>query len=319
MANFEDGSKFIIGFRPKAPKDQARNVFSPNVNIMITTPEGETRSDFLYYKAHEGSIAKERCEVKMGPHSAIGDLKDYDVHFEPVNGVGADLHYHFLVEPFRPGGTAYAALGDNDEFYYTDMSIPKAEVTGTLTYDGKTVTVKGQGYHDHQWMNLSPFQAWHHWLWGRLYAGEYTIVIYDFVASKRFGFERIPILGILDGSGKVIFDNTQPVECKMTTYVQPELQRAFPKRSQYVFKDCGKEVRLDIEWLQEIEVRRSAKLLPWYGRMAMKLLGVDPFYMRYFAKADLTIIGEDKTVHESGNMIYEFNYMGKSDPRAHLK
>lgn len=45
MANFEDGSKFIIGFRPKAPKDQARNVFSPNVNIMITTPEGETRSD----------------------------------------------------------------------------------------------------------------------------------------------------------------------------------------------------------------------------------------------------------------------------------
>lgn len=46
-------------------------------------------------------------------------------------------------------------------------------------------------------MNLSPFQAWHHWLWGRLYAGEYTIVIYDFVASKRFGFERIPILGIL--------------------------------------------------------------------------------------------------------------------------
>lgn len=40
------------------------------------------------------------------------------------------------------------------------------------------------------------------------------------------------------------------------------------------------------------------------------------------AKADLTIIGEDKedkTVHESGNMIYEFNYMGKSDPRAHLK
>ena len=58
MANFEDGSKFIIGFRPKAPKDQARNVFSPNVNIMITTPEGETRSDFLYYNAHEGSIAK---------------------------------------------------------------------------------------------------------------------------------------------------------------------------------------------------------------------------------------------------------------------
>ena len=51
----------------------------------------------------------------------------------------------------------------------------------------------------------------------------------------------------------------------------------------------------------------------------MKLLGVDPFYMRYFAKADLTIIGEDKTVHESGNMIYEFNHMGKSDPGAHLK
>lgn len=63
--------------------------------------------------------------------------------------------------------------------------------------------------------------------------------------------------------------------------------------------------------------QRQTATLVWAN--GHETVGVDPFYMRYFAKADLTIIGEDKTVHESGNMIYEFNYMGKSDPRAHLK
>jgi hypothetical protein len=50
-------------------------------------------------------------------------------------------------------------------------------VTGTLTYAGKTVGVTGLGYHDHQWCNINPMVAWHHWLWGRMYTERYTIYI----------------------------------------------------------------------------------------------------------------------------------------------
>ena len=46
MANSEDGSKFIIGFRPKAPKDQARNVFSPSRAFSRNSKSPVAHTDF---------------------------------------------------------------------------------------------------------------------------------------------------------------------------------------------------------------------------------------------------------------------------------
>lgn len=318
-ATMEDGTKVVAGFRPKSVEGMAHDGDTPNLNIDIVTPDGKEYRDLIDIPVEQTEIHKDSCFVKFGEHSVVGDLKNYTVKVNPANGVGCDLHYEALVKPFRPGGTAYVALGENDEFYYTDMSIPKNKVTGTVTVDGKTYEVTGFGYHDHQWMNISPMAAYHHWLWGRLYAGEYTLVIYDFIAAERFGFTRIPILGILNGNGDVIFDNTQPVQCEIELYRQPEIQKDFPKKSKYTFNDHGKQVKLDIEWIDEIEVRNMYGKAGEQEKAAYDKAGIMPAYMRYYAKADLTITEEGKqTIHETGDMIYEFAYFGKPDSRAHL-
>lgn len=326
-ATMDDGTKTVVGFRPVGVSTgSGAGVDAPNLNVNITTPDGQDFVKMIQVPVEESSISSEKPDVHFGPHYVVGDLKDYDVHVEPVDGVGVDLHYHALVEPYRAGGTSVIALGENEEYYYTDQSVPRCEVTGTVTADGRTWQVSGQGYHDHQWMNITPFAAWHHWLWGRFYTENYTAVIYDFITTEKFGFTRIPIFGILDRSGKVIFDNKADVEARVTTYHDDQTDKDYPKASHYVFGDGGKTVEFDVEWSQIIEVRDmyGATSKDHYGlagdkqRAAYDAMGIKPSYMRYYANGSLSITEDGTTVSESGDMIYEFNYMGVPDPRAHL-
>lgn len=321
-----DGTKIVVGFRPIAPADTATGGDSPNLNVNITTPDEQEFVDMIHVPVEDSSIASDRAEVRFGPHFAVGDLRDYDVHVEPVNGVGVDLHYHALVEPFRAGGTAHVALGDNDEFYYTDFSIPRHQVTGTVTAGGETWEVSGQGYHDHQWFNIHPFLAWHHWLWGRFYTDNFTVVIYDFVTSEKFGFTRIPIFGVLDSSGKVIFDNRSEAEVETTLYHDDVTGKDYPKTSRYTFHDGDWTAEFDITWNQVLEIRDTyGATKDRYGlaggqqRAAYDAMGVQPTYLRYYADGTLTLTAADGTVTtESGDMIYEYNYPGRPDPRAHV-
>lgn len=62
-------------------------------------------------------MSSQTCDVRYGPHSVVGDLQNYDVEVAPVNGIGVSLHYEALVDPYRPGGTAYVALGADNEYY----------------------------------------------------------------------------------------------------------------------------------------------------------------------------------------------------------
>lgn len=175
-ANFDDGSKVIIGFRPCTASGMREKGFSPNLNLDITRPDGTTTQEFAFATPEDSFMSKEKCDVRYGKDYCTGDFKDYDIHIESTKTLGCDLHYHALTEPFRQG-TSVMALRDHDEYYYTDLCVPKCEVTGTLNYDGKTVEVHGVGYHDHQWMNISLFQAFHHWLWGRMYTDKYIVYI----------------------------------------------------------------------------------------------------------------------------------------------
>lgn len=325
-ATMDDGTKIVVGFRPINPAGNG-GADAPNLNVNITTPDGQEFVDMIQVPAEDSSIASDHCEVRFGVHTAVGNLVDYDVHVEPVNGIGLDLHYHALVDPYRAGGTAQVALGEDDEFYYTDFSVPRSRVSGTVTAGGKTWEVEGEGYHDHQWFNISPFVAWHHWLWGRFFAENYTVVIYDFVTSEKFGFTRVPIFGVMDKSGKVIFDNRSEADVQVETYHDDQTDKAYPKRSRYTFHEDGTTAEFEIDWKQVIEVRDmyGATSADHYGmagekqRAAYDAMGIKPSYMRYYAVGKLTLTDAQSAVTtESGDMIYELNYPGVPDERAGL-
>lgn len=337
--NFDDGSKVIIGFRPCTASGMREKGFSPNLNLDITRPDGTTTQEFAFATPEDSYMSKEKCDVHYGKDWCTGDFKDYDIHIESTDTLGCDLHYHALTKPFRQG-TSEIALGDNDEYYYTDLCVPKCEVTGTLTYDGKTVEVHGQGYHDHQWMNISLFEAFHHWLWGRMYTDKYIVYIYDFVCSERFEFTKVPFFIVSDNkTGEILFE-TNGNFTRETTLEEMSVGKKFPKTSHYLFDNGDDKVEFNIKWNDILETRDTYGNAPANQEEAIERAkkagltdmqkvvggtkemydkaGIQPTYMRFFADGGIKITHNGITSESSGNMIYEYNYVGREDERAQV-
>mgnify|MGYP000872135517 CR=1 FL=1 len=334
---FEDGSKVIIGFRPKTAAGMGEKGFSPNLNLDITRPNGTTTQEFAFATIENSSMSKEKCDVHFGPDYCTGNFKDFDVHVESTATLACDLHYHALTEPFRQA-TSEIALGDEGQYYYTDLCVPKCEVSGTLTYDGKKVEVKGQGYHDHQWMNISPFAAFHHWLWGRMYTEKYVVYIYDFVCSERFGFKKIPFFIVANNeTGEILFETNGNVLVD-TELVPMSVGKDFPKTSHYVFDNGDKKAVFNVKWNEILETRDTYGNAPADKQEAIarakaqgisdmdKVVGgtkamydqagIQPTYIRFFAEGGVTLTIDGKKESSEGHMIYEYNYIGKEDSRA---
>lgn len=338
-ANFDDGSKVIIGFRPCTASGMREKGFSPNLNLDITRPDGKTTQEFAFAAPEDSFMSKEKCEVRYGNDYCIGDFKDYDIHIESTATLACDLHYHALTEPFRQG-TSVMALGDNDEYYYTDLCVPKCEVTGTLTYDGKTVEVHGVGYHDHQWMNISLFQAFHHWLWGRMYTDKYIVYIYDFVCSEQFGFTKVPFFIVADNvTGEIVFE-TNGNFTRQTELLPMSVGKKFPKTSHYLFDNGDIQAEFNVTWKDILEVRDTYGNAPANEEEAIERAkkigltdmekvvggtkemydkaGIQPTYIRFFADGDIKITKNGVITQSSGNMIYEYNYIGREDERVEV-
>lgn len=338
-ANFDDGSKVIIGFRPCTASGMSEKGFSPNLNLDITRPNGVTTQEFAFATVEDSSMSKEKCDVHFGKDWCTGDFKDYDIHIESTKTVGCDLHYHALTKPFRQG-TSEIALGDNDEYFYTDLCVPKCEVTGTLFYDGKIVKVHGQGYHDHQWMNISPFEAFHHWLWGRMYTEKYIVYIYDFVCSERFGFTKVPFFIVADNeTGEIVFE-TNGKFTRKTELEQMKVGKKFPKTSHYIFDNGDSIAELNIRWDDILETRDTYGDAPANQKEALEQArrvgitdiqkvvggtkelydraGIQPTYMRFFARGNIKITKNKIITESAGTMIYEYNYIGREDKRAEV-
>lgn len=334
-ANFDDGSKVVAAFRPKSPAGMQEKGFSPNLNLDITRPDGTTVQEFAFATAENSSMSKEKCDVHFGDDYCTGDFKDYHVHIEGCANNKCDLHYHALTKPFRQG-TSEIALGENEEYFYTDLCLPKCEVTGTLTYDGKTVQVHGQGYHDHQWMNISPLAAFHHWLWGRMYTEKYVVYIYDFVCSERFGFTKVPFFIVADNeTGEIVF-KTNGNFTHTSELEETQTGKKFPKTSHYIFDNGDRQAEFTVTWKQILELRDVYGNAPQNREEALAkakkmsdlqkvtggtkdqydAAGIQPVYMRFFADGKIALTIDGVRSESKGNMIYEYNYAGREDPRA---
>lgn len=74
-ANFDDGSKVIIGFRPKTAQGMAQKGFQPNLNLDITRPGGKTTQEFAFVSSEDSSMSKDKCDVHFGPDWCTGNFK----------------------------------------------------------------------------------------------------------------------------------------------------------------------------------------------------------------------------------------------------
>lgn len=309
----DDGTKIVIHFDTKSIDVLQDPVDHPSVTVKLTLADGTDVQAKYEVGPDEATYGSENCETRFGPHSFVGDLNDYRIHVEPSDGIGADLTLTSHAESYRPG-TGYIGFGDADEQFFTWLCVvPRGEVTGTLTYQGKTVEVHGTGYHDHQWSDINPLFAWNNWLWARQSFGDYSILVFDFVAGGAFDFTRFPIAFIHDADGKLVFDNTSPAGYEiLEEYLDESSGKDYPKDSRYTFRNDDTTVQYRIVVDQILENWNYYGAAPEPAKAMFDQMGKKPTYARYTANGELTIDDGQSKVERSGNLIYEFVYSGTS-------
>ncbi|MTV81786.1 lipocalin-like domain-containing protein [Secundilactobacillus folii] len=327
--SFDDQSTLVLGFRPKSVDHVDTTEENPNVAINYTAPDGTPLYDYRLYDAAETYTSIKDANLKWGPSTLVGkDWQEYDVHIEPEadqeivmegkksvkHKTAVDLHFDAQVKPFRPG-TGYITFGENDKFYYNFICITKLTVSGKITVYGEEKKVSGSAYYNHQWFNISPVNAFHHWIWGRQNIGKYNVLIYDMVGADRFGKPEIPLMTIDDNNGQRVFENTSAANTQvefLETYLQESTNKQVPKEIRYTFNQDDIKVVYTISAPKEINIIDIYGLAPKAAQEQFDKLKMQPTYTRYLASTELKIIKPGHTETVNGSMLYEMNFPAKS-------
>ena len=318
-AILDDGTQTVIQFFTKSKDTVNDAVDHPTATIKVTLPDGT-----LYQRADERPLTETdwgegRAAVRIGPHRFEGDLRTYHIRVDPIDGVGADLHVTSQSKPYRPG-TAYFGFGERDEDYFTWLcAVPKAEVSGTLTVDGRVVEVHGRGYHDHQWGTTNYLALWNHWLWARQGFEDYSILVFDLVTSQCYGFTQFPICFIQDAEGNLVFENTGELAgCELREIHHDEASgKDYPRSTRYVFDHDGTQVVYVLRADRVIDRFDAREHMPQEAWEKLAKAGVYPTYARYSATGELRLTHRDVVQERSGQLIYEFMYPGTAPFAEH--
>ena len=308
----DDGTKLCFTYADKTADTFQADEPHPYVKVVITLPDGTDVTERIEYTASESSFGKERCDVKIGPHSFVGDLKEYKLHFEAVNGNGADLTLVNLGKSWRPG-TGYFAFGDDDDYFFTWLcAVPQATVTGTLTLNGEAKNVAGFGYHDHQWGSIHMLFAWNHWIWARQKFENYNILVFDMTTNERFGFTRYNLCFVQDSEGNLVFENSGDAKIEfLETEVDDTFRKTCPTKVRLTYDQDGKQVEYLIEQKEKLEIRDEYKAMPDQMKETFDGFGLQPSYSRLEGEGSLFIADGDKRIEEKGKLIYELAYLAK--------
>ena len=275
------------------------------VNIDLTPPGGPTRTVYKTWD-EPGTFATDRADVRIGPHRFEGNLDRYTITVDPQvhDGVGCAFTLVRTAPSWRPG-TGYVAAGD--DFFAWLPSVPNGEVTGTLTIDGVTTEVRGSGYHDHNWGNVSPVDLMDSWWWGRANVGDRTFVISELRAKKRFGGGRIPLMYASAPEALLVDAWGEGVHFEEAAAVQhPDPKHARPIGAAVTaIAPNGFKATLPIS----THLLTSADLLSAFAgwqRWVAGAAGLKPWYSRFESDASLTPPGEAPLTGRGTLEFFEF-------------
>lgn len=317
-AILDDGTALVVIFHDKdaATPDETMR---PYVQFEVTLPTGEHFHEDFVVGVDEATFSTETCDIHIGPHSFVGDLKRYEIEVSPVNGFGAKLVLDSTTSPWRPG-SGYIGFGENDQDYFTWLcAVPRGRVQGKLTVNGETRDLTGFGYHDHQWGTVAPLMIWNHWFWIRQAFDDYTVLIFDFVANADCSFVRYPLVFVQDVDGNIVFQGTGEIDETRfnvdSEYEQEATGKRVPGAFTYSFRDGDNSVVYSMQSTKELSAQDNYSMVPPEVRAQFDQAGIRPSYTRWVGHGRMELTLDGVTSKHAEDAIYEMIFPG-TDYRA---
>jgi len=300
-AHLDDGSTAVIVFLTK-PAAQREGPLNPHVQVRVTRPDGHLIEHTLFYAPDQFSAARDTCAVRIGPNWVRGDLDRYQLHIEAEDVAGA-LTFDGEVPAWRPGTGKNFYDPDLSRYFGWLAAVPFGRVAGTLTYEGETHRVRGTGYHDHNWGNVTPNVVMSQWYWGRAHVGEFTLIFVEIASSAQYGYERIPIFMLAKGDTLITGDG-RPLTLDARDFVTHDGGRAYPQELDLRWEGDTGSIRISLRNPTLIEATDLLEGVPAWQRVLAGLF-MTPYYFRFDSELTLSVDLEDITAEAHGRCLYE--------------
>ncbi len=296
--NFDDGSTLVLTFFTK----QAQNTsgpLKPQIQIVYTTPRGERIKFNQEYQPSEFKASSDKCDIKMGPNKVEGDLKTYNLHVE-VGELLGDIEFKRVA----PSYSTTENKNDKVSTFGWFPAIPYGTVSGSLTYKGVKVGVKGNGYHDHNWGTMDMKGFCDYWYWGRGNVNGYYTVFSVMYLRKFLGGKQASIFYLANDKEILVGDSNHLMLSK--TDIKPPRPTAdhLPKELTFKYDNNGETVEFNLSNPKLIE---SAD--PMGGETGFRKfwshLFSKPLYVRYNANLKMDIKLENIKDKKDGSGLYE--------------
>lgn len=294
----------------------------PTVDLRVYAPDGRRWLGIGRFGREAMTSSGERCDVRIADCHARGDGPYYELRLHQGE-VEAELEFRGSVPGWKPGSGYLFRDQASERFFRWAVPLPRAKVTGRLRVGEETLDVVGQGYHDHNWGSVYLPAAFSRWTWGRVLAGDWTLIFGDVVGRGTSPLHVTPFMlargdEILLGSDRIHVGDDDPAReprtgagyfrcLRLSTVEGPDLELTLTTRRAIDALDfaaphlpltCHHRLRGAAE-----NVFYLAQGVPVVGRLAAWLLGKGS-YLRCEADYRLELSDYDDVV-KTGQALYE--------------
>ncbi|MCD7920159.1 MAG: hypothetical protein LUG45_08850 [Clostridiales bacterium] len=279
----EDGSTLVIVFYTTV-FTATKAGFLPNLSFSLTRPDGTKVEEKWTPPPEKVSFSIEKCDIVMGDCTVQGDLHSYKIHLR-VGRVTADVELTGNINAWRPGA-GYIYFGDEDYFAWLP-SVPEGSAKVSLMVDGRSETLSGTGYHDHNWGNIQMYHLMHHWYWGRAKIGDYQVISCYITGGKKYGHAHYPVF-MLAKNGNLIGDDIRYLTYSQKNVAYDSVTRKhYYQTLAYDYNDGKQHYRITYmvkDLIEQTEMMGdAAKKFP--TNLILKIAKIDAGYLRFTGTA----------------------------------
>lgn len=169
--------------------------------------------------------AQDRCALHLPAGTVEATDQGYRLRVA-LKEISLDLSLRPTLPPWVPGR---GVIGYGDKGLKTlrwCVPLPRAEVEGTLAMGREQTRLRGVGYHDHRASNFSPPELLTGMQWGRVFAGEHTVIFGQIAGVRLYSWK--PIRPVLWAKGEEVLASTDKADL-----VWERSERDFLSRAKY--------------------------------------------------------------------------------------
>ncbi|MFX0020229.1 MAG: lipocalin-like domain-containing protein [Promethearchaeota archaeon] len=298
-ARLEGGYTVVAFFRAKHERTG-----KTGVEITIYKPNGEKIQNVYDYNRSDLKVSREIADVQIGNNYIKVDYANekfptYEVFLEEGE-FGLHLNYTAQVPGWMPG-KGYTRFGNLGEFGWV-VPLPRAKVEGSIKIHNKTLSVKGIGYHDHNWINFNLIRVVDYWHWGRIYSENFTIVYAHIKCNKKMDDYNIKVF-MLAKNEDILLSTGEYKLIEESFQYNEKARNSYPKSLKFKLSEQN-EINLNVNEIIDADHLLS-EFNPILRFLAKNVLKLNPGYFRFNSKFEIKMTHNGTQYKELGNTLHE--------------